>query len=746
MVTVNSIILGVPVSLRNLVYLILLVGICLSGWGCGSNGHSTALQPIPNFENVGTVRLSVAFPQVQPQQTQAQPRRLRVTVSIGGAVLQQSENELPPGSFPGPVQIEVPGVPLDVPVLVTVVALDDGGAELLDFEQAATFSAPNALDLTAFATPVSETLSGVAFLQPLLVLDPDSLASLKSSILPQLEADGFRLTEDGNLLYPPFPAANWTVRLGDGEALTEADGSFRILRSKTTTTVTLSHPTHEGYGVTFDSSTLSPGQRAEHGIAVIQAFRGGCGMSTEGSNDFCGGATPRLAQEVVRAQREPGIIGNRCGFAVPRPTEVQLLDRGEYARPLEETQDVDIECHDRCERDNGAIRNAGKLTYLGSTCFQFVRAGACPNENAIADTEFLLPVVVDSIAYVFGARKPPNSIDSIAPPVVPGRDRACMDNHKGRLCQQVSIGDVSLDLSNSDDGGILFPQTKTRVIRVRRGDRLDFVLHNNGVYGVTELRAIVRGIGGTLHRTYREVPFQRVVPFRESSSDPLLAMAPLFGFFSNAQRPAEIEVTPVKSTTFGFETKQVEHFLATGVLLSDEICFQYRYFSDVALQYRVPTNAPIGLRDRYRFSTDICSVDVIFELVEDAPVTPTPTGTPSASPTPSPSPTETPLINVGVSSVSRTHVVTVTPCPQELAEIPIGNASGETVNVSISASPPLFVDSPNFQLTPGGLATPSVFFDCSTTTSFASTLTITATSPSRTVMQTIPVNLNISFP
>ncbi len=130
---------------------------------------------------------------------------------------------------------------------------------------------------------------------------------------------------------------------------------------------------------------------------------------------------------------------------------------------------------------------------------------------------------------------------------------------------------------------------------------------------------------------------------------------------------------------------------------------------------------------------------------------------PGPDPTPSPTPTSTPppsldLISAGGPSpqgITATHTLGVSPCPQLIGAVAINKTTSADIRVTLSVPPgsPLVLEQPTaFNLTGGGvqLVTRDVFFDCSSLTSFSTTVTITATRLSDGEQEVVQVPVSVT--
>lgn len=746
--------------------------------GCGVGGDRTEVgsagpgvqAPVAPPQ---ALRLLLESPAVRPKvlpRLDARISQIQVTITDRGGQAAVPTLTFAVTDAGAPLDLTLPNVPVGQFLVISALGLDSSGQVVMDFERGIFVPVSGPFVIRGNITPVADVLSGIVLLQPISRMGTDQASQ---SLVPQLLADGFQVTPDNLLVYPTSLAAGWKVRVGNQDTTINSDGTFRLVRPDPGILEgQVLHATHQGYQTRFSLADLSQGQRARHAIVVIQPFDGGCKMTPQ-ADEFCTEEVrPRITNDGGRLNPEPGVTTNDCNEVIPEPTEEEQRDRGHYPRPFDlgrSRDDRPVECHQECEQDNGVIRNGSAEAYLGSTCHAFVKAGCCPNENTLSGifnivttpTNFFFTLLSKVTSTVSGGRLPSRAFASVASPA---DTLTCQDNHKGRECQQTFIGDVSLDFLMSGKGPIIRPSSGYPVLGVRRGEVIDFVVHNNGCFGVTQLQVVQRDIQGRLLRTYRELPF-REVPLPQISSiasdkrsicvDPLLRAAPIFGKFKAIQSPGITDVTPTALGIFSGEIKELKHFFASGTLDSPTPCEHYRYFCDIALQYRVPPAAPIGSRDFYTFTVDGCAAGVIFEVLgEDSQTspqpTPSPSETPTATPSDTPSPTTSPgpsnLISVGP-NLSANHTVGFSPCPQQVGVVPVSNLSGEDLSIQMSVdSASLELEQPtSFTLASSSSGQRNLFFNCSTQQSFQATVTIRARRLSDGVeeVEQIPVTMSI---
>jgi hypothetical protein len=317
--------------------------------------------------------------------------------------------------------------------------------------------------------------------------------------------------------------------------------------------------------------------------------------------------------------------------------------------------------------------------------------------------------------------------------VVPRDALGCVDNHKGRFCQELLIGDVSLDFSSSGKGGVAFPDTVPETtILVIPGESVEFVLHNNGNCGSTYVAQPKADLQGQLTRTFKE---RAIGPSPngqglQTSTDPLFGGTPTSGAFQGPFPP--IGNPNISPPPGGLGSVEVTHFSINSAVAFSQPA-RYRYFPDVSLSYKAPAPANAGDEDRYTFTVDGCSVAVTFLMVTDDGG--------------GVDPPDEDIIETPVDGASGAHTVGQSPCPQTLAEIPVSNPSDQTVTVSADTTAGLIVSPPGLILEPGGSGNFTLEFDCSTQTSFNGSLTLSASSSggdSKTL--SIPVSMTISQP
>ena len=269
--------------------------------------------------------------------------------------------------------------------------------------------------------------------------------------------------------------------MGARTSYTRPDGSFAISGPPNGQGI-VAHPAIEGAQTRFAISHLSTSASNPRVLIWPIPFKmGGNVMGTDGS----------CCQHVAREDKSaagwrldaPGsadgrlVAGSFHGYA--KPTAVRTGPRGTYPDPENSPPP--------CLQDDGpAGSDIELLDYLGSTCDAYVRAGVCINEWPSTDAEYDL-LLGSGVLRLIGL-----SGEVMDRPVMPQRKASCAENHKNRACQQVKIGDISVDADS-----VIKPGSSGSV-RVDAGVPTSFVVHNNGVYGRTEISKVRNELGGTL--------------------------------------------------------------------------------------------------------------------------------------------------------------------------------------------------------------------------------------------------------
>ncbi len=531
---------------------------------------------------------------------------------------------------------------------------------------------------------VSGPLFGRVFVQPMILVDEADQAEVAAS-RGQLEALGYLVATDGSVIaYQQSPAGYWTVEFGGQTSRTDPGGNFTINAvDGGPSEGILRHPSDQRLFTKFAINRLSSDAQRPGEMAIPLPFPGPCGMTALEDATCSGiGAPPELFP--AGAIDGPGVAPRGApeqkkemaeGKFRAEPTDVTTGPRGTYA---DFGADGRAKASDiRCEDKNGplsAVTSNKYLAYLGSTCDEYVKVGCCPNENAFSDIEYNTLLLANPgatagralISELAGQRA------FLSGPLNPTSELDCPHNHKGRSCQHVKIGDLSVDIG----GSITFANGETTV-ELCPGQSIELVVHNNGCFGTTFVDKTREEIPGVL------------------TSEGLV------------NGPGGLELRHFNPTSFG----------------PDPGAPYPTYVTDRSLNFTAPPQARPGSIDSYRFAVDGRSVTVNFVVIacEENPPPPPP---PSQTPPPPPPP----LIRVSP-DISSSHQVGVSPCPQLIGSLAIGNDSDRPVDITITIlNGAIETDGPlTLQLPPGGAALQDVFFNCATQSSFQTAIRVTAT-------------------
>lgn len=325
------------------------------------------------------------------------------------------------------------------------------------------------------------TLHGRVVLRPLSFIEEKSRPAVLAR-QGELASRGYKVTDDGAwIVYPEAPAAGYKIIAGRRTVFTRPDGSF-ALQGSSAGEVVVAHPAIDGLEARFDPSHLSTSADKPHVLVWPVPFKvGGDVMGTDGS--CCHVVAREGAQPSTSRLDAPGsadgllVAGSYHGYA--KPTSVRKEARGTYPDPDNNPPP--------CLQDDGPAQSGIEaLDYVGSTCDAYVRAGVCVNEWPATDLVYNT-AVASPVLRLLGM-----SGEILTVPIKPERKASCSNNHKNRACQQVQIGDVSVDAD-----GVIKPGSSGKVM-VDPGVPHSFVVHNNGVYGKTEITKVRDELGGTL--------------------------------------------------------------------------------------------------------------------------------------------------------------------------------------------------------------------------------------------------------
>ena len=551
------------------------------GGSTTSNSATLTVNPVPTF----TVQ-PVAF-------TALIPASATFTATVSGGTLplalQWQRNGTP-----------IPSATTSSYTLPATSTGDSGATFALGVTDAAGATATSAAaTLTTVTLPA--TFQATVMLLPVMTFGASDTTQVLS-MRTQLEADGFRLASNGSLLlWPESVAAGWRVDFGSQHTLIGVDGSFTLSSpSDGAQFATLTHPAYSSKMTRVTLAQLASVVGTPNHIVIPEPFIGPCGMSAGDDFNCSRPQTSAPALPGKSGMRKPGGNAQACAGCPPkaepaagvapsaspnstcrptmhpfnRPRQIVYPAspdgiRGSYFDPFVTTQT-------HCVISDGYITTSSELVgYLGSTCDVYISTGACPTERDFSDAEYQVKYgfhVVDSIIGFFGGQ------DIYAPPPKlsdDGKYVHCFQNHKGRNCAMVCIGDLSCDFTA--DHHIVHAGESYGTYIPYGGTSEPFVVHNNGVYGITQIVKIKDDIGGLL--TGGALVWvgvdQEIHHYRPLDFAPIYVLDPTNGEWKTENYPTA-------------------------------------YFNDESLSYTPSASAPPGAEAIYRFMVDNQQVTITF--------------------------------------------------------------------------------------------------------------------------------------
>lgn len=443
----------------------------------------------------------------------------------------------------------------------------------------------------AFTSAVrGQTLSGKVVLLPFVpVVDP-TVRQILLGLRSELEKPGGpRITPDGSaIVWPPSPGSEWFVEVNGLREVVLEDGSFTLGLPNGPDKARLYSPNGDFEPVEFSIASLSPDPSQPRRLVVPIPFKGPCLMSEGDTDEFCLPESiqpryiaPDLSEDpngvlgVIRQARgtyPPPRLAAGCpdtdGPLAPSITEQRLLNL--VGKPITAIQ----------------RRTASELVaYLGSTCDQNVRDGACINENGLTNKQY--SALAQGGTGVFLARNVLRELfpaafaetdELLLPTASLGNIKNCKVNHKNRVCSNFQLGDVSIDL----DGVIRSGQ---RTVQVVPGQVGSFVVHNNGAFG---------------HTFIKRTGAEGVVVLNPMPEDPA------------GQPPTTGLVIPPLDKV-GPNTQRLRHY---NIVPGTDSPSTSPYQTDRLLRYSVSEDAEIGDKVSFRFMVDDGSVQLDFEVTE----------------------------------------------------------------------------------------------------------------------------------
>ena len=307
----------------------------------------------------------------------------------------------------------------------------------------------------------------------------------RADILAQraaIEAGGKTLAADGSTISSPFRGASgWLVVVGDQRVRTLPDGRFSIhVPPGGPPDVQLFHPRDDTEAVyTFPVSALVPPEAPPVPVDIELRVDGPCGMNDAANPDPTAHPPGCPAAQLAVVAPGHGITRDNPPGSPVVPGPLGVYPAGN------QTQCLDYDGLDLSSIGFDRTGITGTLAaYTFSTCSKRIDEGCCGDE---------LGSLWVSFKKVFGFKP----VD-------------CQKNHKGRYCQELERGDVTVqtpsvtvsflnsggfDRFESDDGDDSYPYAENIV----DGDSTTKVtVHNNACYGSTNVTKYVEQLFGTL--------------------------------------------------------------------------------------------------------------------------------------------------------------------------------------------------------------------------------------------------------
>ncbi len=371
--------------------------------------------------------------------------------------------------------------------------------------------------------PTTPAFSGrVATLAVMAVPERERAAVLQGKA--EIESGDLQVLGEGEMvIWPLSPAAGWTAELGSQQVLVDADGAFAFQEPADASVGFFYHPSEPGLAFEFTVEQLGIARDRGHPVIVPLIFKGPCGMSFGDIDEFCGRLQPRTTDPIQAAA---------IGPTLDPPSEADLLPPllsfnkrrqlvagrlGTYADPkVPYAAATPAEAVQNCVIDDGIARFRddvpAEVKYFFSTCDQFIKVNACLNENFASDLEYELlrrSLVLVLPALLFPEGSGDNVVENAEDvltrlradkqddPTLKFADLSCYQNHKGRNCSMINMGDLACLLPG--DKVVKASPRRPSVVVVGFSRRARFVLHNNGAFGITKIKEIRNEIGGRLN-------------------------------------------------------------------------------------------------------------------------------------------------------------------------------------------------------------------------------------------------------
>ena len=361
-----------------------------------------------------------------------------------------------------------------------------------------------------------------------------------------LESLELSVAADGSLVTkPPVPGSGWFLKAGAALTLTDASGRFSLDIPAGETDISIFNPSDHDHPV---GRVATQELASTGGILTAYVFTDGpCGMNVDDAHQPAScHSLPGGASEASFETGEEGAPGKLLRAPMPCDASLGSCPPGDQSACEDQNGVLCTQPPSQCEH---TIPN-----YFGSTCYFKVEEGCCTYERA---------------EVLIGGVQVPNP-----------NPRPCVETHKGRFCQEVVRGDLSIRVAG---------HLASEPIIVEPGGSFSLTVHNNACFGETLIatQQVSQRLGGSL------------------AAESLDSIGPGW----QQLRHYDMNLDYTKPSSYD------------------------QYYPDLEVTYKAPADCVAGQKDVYSFNADGSSVTLEVECMLPTP-TPSPTATPPP-PTPS---------------------------------------------------------------------------------------------------------------
>jgi hypothetical protein len=332
----------------------------------------------------------------------------------------------------------------------------------------------------------------------------------------EIESLGLILADDGSLVSAPeTPARGWLLRMGEKLILSDAAGAFTVALSRNDPTVgSIAHPAQPDDPVfELRMDELARPEDPPTEIEMELAFAGPCGMNADPAfpdpptcDEILGGAST-AALDAHHHHGPPGPVRRRPAqderdgeesSGENEKAETDAIAASEFdpedAVAVDRMGFYPLGNQSCCRQYDGPTSSQFDLgtvegtlfNYFASTCHLRVFTGCCANELGSLTAAGLKAI---------------GALEQVS----------CVHNHKGRYCQEIVQGDLSVDTD-----GVLVRDGTSYQRPVRLGERVDMIVHNNGCFGTTFIEKTRNEIQGRFEGTFVSEELGRALHFTGS--------------------------------------------------------------------------------------------------------------------------------------------------------------------------------------------------------------------------------------